>query len=81
MTEELERVSKEAFMSKSGQQPEGTEENNEKNSVRIASDSVCIQIKHLPNTSLQYYRYNNVLGVTIGHVNMQKGNKLSGEKS
>jgi hypothetical protein len=29
MTEELERISNEAFISQSGQQPEGTEENNE----------------------------------------------------
>jgi hypothetical protein len=44
--------------------PGGTEENYE-TSVRIASVPAEIRTEHIPNTSLERYRYTNLLGKTL----------------
>jgi hypothetical protein len=34
-------------------------------SVRISGAPAKIRVKHLPNTSTEHYRYNNLLGIYI----------------
>jgi hypothetical protein len=55
--------------------PEGTEENQEKSSIRIAGVPVKIRIEKVPNTSPEHYRQTKLYGNFYYHnsVRLQQG--------